>query len=196
MNAHAHPKAFLDPIKEAQAVAALKDGLRLLGEEGDDQLLADSIEGETSLFEVVDAVIGRIREASIMVEGLEVVIAGLQERKRRHEEAQKRDRALIEQSMSIAGLDKIVRPTATLSLSQRAPSLAVTEESEIPARYWRAGAPTLDKKGLTEALRARHAALASLPEGAAEREAVLAEHPEIPGATLTNGAPSLTIRIK
>lgn len=171
---------YLDPLKEAQAVAALRASIA--GLDADDELLADTIEGETSLFEVVDKLLDRMRDCDVTIEGIEAVAAGLAERKRRAEEAKKRDRAMLEQAMTIAGVEKIARPTATLSLSQRAPSVLITEESDIPARFWIAGDPKLDKKALAEAVRAH-----------VEEPG---EHEPIPGATLSNGAPSITIRTK
>lgn len=185
MNAPAKPRTYLDPLKEAQAVTALRESLRQLGEGDDETLLLDSIEGETQLFEIVDAVLERMTDAEVMIEGVEAVVAKLQARKARYEQRLKSDRTLLEQAMTIADLGKMERPGATLSLSARPPSLTITEESEIPADYWKAGAPTLDKKALTAALRDRAKAVEA-------RETDLP--PEIPGACLSNGAPSITIR--
>lgn len=184
---------FFDPTKEAKAVAALL-AAHDIDVEHDAELVADTIEGETSLFEAVDAVLDRIADAEVMLEGLNVVIARLDARKARYEARIKTDRTLLEQALTIAELPKLERPAATLSISTRAPSLVLTEESDIPAKYWKAGAPTLDKKALAADLKDRAKALANLPEDEAQRAALLASLPEIPGATLSNGAPSLTLR--
>lgn len=190
---------FLDPVKEAQAVASLRAGIAALNEDG--ALLADTIEGETSLNEVVDLVLERIRDGEVIVAGIDAVTKDLAERSRRVSEGIKRDRALLEQAMTIAGLPTIVRPTATITLAQRPPQLVVTEEAEIPAGWWKAGEAVLDKKGLGEALKARAAALAAIPAEPGEArdlalQAFARDYPAIPGATLSNGAPSLTIRTK
>lgn len=184
---------FLDPTKEAKAVAALL-AAHDIDVEHDAELVADTIEGETSLFEAVDAVLDRIADAEVMLEGLNVVIARLDARKARYEARIKTDRTLLEQALTIAELPKLERPAATLSISTRAPSLVLTEESDIPAKYWKAGAPTLDKKALAADLTDRAKALANLPEDEAQRAALIASLPDIPGAALSNGAPSLTIR--
>jgi hypothetical protein len=84
-------------------------------------------------------------------------------------------RALIEQAMMIAEVNKVERPLATLSLTTRPASVVVTEEADIPSRFWKQGKPTLDKKAMGIALK----------DGEA-----------IPGATLTTQAPTLTIRSK
>lgn len=186
---------YIDPVREAQAVTAIRAGLASLGEAEDAELLTDTIEGQTQLFEVIDVVLERMLSAEVMIEGIEAIESKLGARKTRYEQRLKSDRALLEQAMTIADLAKIERATATLTLSARAPSLSVTEESEIPAQFWKPGNPTLDRKSLAAALKEREKVLASLPEDAdARAEALAALPPEIPGATLSNGAPSITIR--
>jgi len=164
----------MDPLREAQAVAALRASLAAVDAD-DEALLIDTIEGETSLFEIIDAIILRMVENRVMIAGLESVISDLDNRKTRYEQRIKADRALIEQAMMIADLPKIERPAATLSLATRQPKALVEEESSIPARFWKTGAPTLDKAGL----------LAALKDGET-----------VPGARLDNAAPSLTARFK
>lgn len=189
------PRAWLDPTKEALAVRALLESLREMGEGDDEALLFDSIEGQTQLFEIIDGVLARMTDAEVMIEGIEAITKNLSGRKARYEQRIKRDRALIEQAMTIADLAKIERPAATLSLADRPPSLTVTEESEIPADYWRAGEPTLDRKALAAALKDREKALAALPDDPEARSAALVDlPPEIRGACLSNGAPSLSLR--
>lgn len=175
---------FVDPIKEARAVAALRESLAAVDAE-DEALLLDTIEGQTQLLEIVDKLLERMAADEAFVLGLEGMIERMEARKARFSDRIKTDRALIEQAMSIAELKKLERPSATLTLSNRPPSLQVTEASEIPALYWKAGSPTLDKKALTAALSARAKAIQA---GAVDVP------PEIPGATLTNGAPSLSLR--
>lgn len=187
-------KNWLDPAKEAIAVKGLRESLAAVDPD-DETLLTDSIEGQTSFFEIVDAILERMLVNEAAVEGIEVVVKSLGARKARYEQRIKSDRALLEQAMTIAELAKIERPTATLSLSARAPSLTITEESDIPAAWWKAGDPTLDKKGLTAALKERAKALDALPQDPEARAAALdALPPDIPGATLSNGAPSISIR--
>lgn len=162
----------LDPTREAQAAKALRESVSAL--DGDDTLLADMIEGETGLFEIIDRLLQRISDNRAMVEGTVAEEARLYERRVRHEKRVASDRALIEQAMMIADLPKIERPAATLSLARRQPSAVIETEADIPAEFWTAADPKLDRKALTAALK----------DGRA-----------IPGASLSNVAPSLTIRI-
>jgi hypothetical protein len=163
----------LDPKREAQAVKALRESMAVLNE--DDALLADTIEGETGLFEMIDSLLARRASDLVMIEGTKAVVADLEARTERFKRRIEADRALIEQAMMIAELPKIERPCATLSLSARAPRVEITTEADIPAEFWKAGEPTLDRKALKAALESgRHVA----------------------GAVLSNAAPSLTVRVK
>ena len=167
------PKGFIDPIKEAKAVAALKESLRQMGHGDDDELLLDSIEGETSLLDLVDRLLVQIAEDEGLAEGARTAAAAIENRADRFDKRAEAARALIEQMLFVAELEKVERPTATLSLVRRPAKVEIAEESEIPAEFWRPGDPRLDRKAL----------LAALKEGRA-----------VPGAALSNCAPSLTIR--
>lgn len=174
MNAPAKPSARpLDPVREAQTVKHLRDSIAAL--DGDDALLIDTIEGETSLFEVIDKLLARMAENRAMVAGTEIATSDLADRKARFEKRVEADRTLIEQAMMVAELQKIERPTATLSLSARAPRAIVDTEADIPAEFFKSPAPALDKKALTEALKSGR---------------------DVPGACLSNAAPSLVVRTK
>lgn len=163
----------LDPIKEAKAVAALKESLRDLGHGGDEALLYYSIEGETSLFEAIDRLLLGIAEDEGRAMGARSAAAEIEHRAERFDKRAEAARALIEQALMVAEIDKLERPTATLSIVRRPPKAEITEEADIPAEFWKVGDPKLDKK----------AVLAALKEGRA-----------VPGACLSNSAPSLTIR--
>lgn len=167
------PKGWLDPIKEAKAAAALRESLQQLGEGADDELLLDTIEGETSLLEAIDRLLASIALDEGLAKGASAAAAEMTTRAERFEKRAESKRALIEQALFVAELEKLERPSGTLSLVRRAPKVEIAEEAEIPVEFWKAGEPKLDRKGL----------LAALKEGRA-----------IPGACLSNSAPSLTIR--
>jgi hypothetical protein len=168
---------WIDPTKEAAAVKALRESLQIAlgGEEPDDELLTDSIEGETNLFEIIDRLLHRRSVNLNLAEGIDRLANDLDARRTRFQHRAEADKALIEQAMMIAELTKVERPGATLSLVNRPPKLMLADEADIPAQFWKPAAPSLDKKALTEALKAGEA---------------------IPGANLSNSAPSLTVRVK
>lgn len=182
----------MDPVKQAQAAAAIREALRQFGEDEDEQLVLDTVEGETNLFEALEEVLDRMRDAQITSAGCKAVMDTLKVRKERAEQTEERLRAIVEQALTIAGADAIPTPTATLVLGKAPPQILVTEEADIPARFWKPADPTLDKKALAEAVKAHADALAI--EDPEARAKALAEAPPIPGAVLSNGAPRLSIR--
>ena len=184
----------LDPIREAKAAAALRESIIAMAGE-DEELIADSIEGETSLFELIDGLLASMAADEAFISGLEAMIDTLKARKERFAKRIETSRELITQALAIAELPKVERPSATLTIAARAPAAIVTDEAAIPSTYFKAARPTLDKKALTDALRARAKALRELPtDEEACASALACLPPDIPGATLSNAAPSLTIR--
>lgn len=165
--------SFIDPIKEAKAVQALRESV-LAVDAGDEDLLLDSIEGETGLFEAIDRLLLEIAHSHGMEAGTLKAADELNNRAERYHKRAQTARALIEQAMMIAELDKLERPAGTLSLVRRPAKVEITEEAEIPGEFWKPGEPKLDKKALGQALK----------DGRA-----------VPGAALSNQAPSLTIRV-
>jgi hypothetical protein len=188
----------LDPIKAARAALALKDSIAAVAGE-DDELLADMIEGETDLFEIIDRLIARRAENVALAAGAAKHIETMCGRRERFERLAEQDRTLITQALVIAELPSVRRPVATLSLSARAAKLVIDDEAAIPSSFWKVGDPRLDKTALAEAVKARAAAraeaIAALPEDPGARdEAIAGLPPEIPGAHLEAAPPSLTIR--
>lgn len=188
----------IDPIKEAQAAVALKESLGQLAQD-DETLLIDSIEGETEFFDVVDAFLAEIAEDDAMCDAIDAQVSALKARKERFAKRSETRRSLIEQAWIVAELPKVQRPLATIFLSNRAPKVIVETESDIPPKYWKEADPVLDKKLLADDLKARRDALEAIPQEPGEaRDKALAdfaaEFPEIPGATLSNGTQSLSIR--
>lgn len=160
--------------REARAAAGLRESLRQLGE-NDETLALDMIEGETSLVECIDALLLANAHDGATVTGIAVVMADLDDRAARVQKRIDMRRALVEQALLTAEIKKLERPAATLSMANRPASVTVADEASIPAEFWIAGAPKLDRKAL---------------------KAALTEGRPVPGASLTNAAPSLTVRVK
>ena len=147
--------------------ASLADALAL-----DPDLLLDTMEGETSLLDIVDALLLSELADAAHVEALKEAKSTLDARKQRYEARQATRRALIEQAMMLLERKKLERPTATLSLSERAPTVKVEDESAIPSRFF-TSKPVLDLVAVKDAVKSGE---------------------DVPGAILTNGSVSLTIR--
>ena len=155
-------------------------------------LLADAIEGETSLLESIDATLAEIDETEVLIKGLKEKEAQFSGRRRTMEERVRRFRALIEQAMAITEQSRLRRPTATLSLRTLPPDVVVTDEADIPAEFFvpqPPPPPKLDKKALKAALEQREQRIAF---AASLRRARSGQRPwrpfhRSPGATLNNG---------
>lgn len=148
---------------------------RLAGDDVDPQTLLDTLEGETELHEACLVVAESVQEHEDLAAALAIRIADLQARKSRLEASAETLRNIILMAMERAGLDTIKGPLATLSKRQVAPSLIVEQDEAIPARFFKASDPKLDRKALKAALDAGEV---------------------IPGARLSNGGIGLSIRTK
>ena len=159
--------------QKAAAVSLLLSCKEALGD--DEQAIADTIEGETNLVEAISAAVARLNEIEAHQNGLKDYAKALRERGERLEAQTERIRQAIANALDATGLAKLELAHATLSLRKAAPKLGVVNEADIPAKYFVDQAPKLDRKALLDALKANET---------------------VPGATLANGAPTLSVRIK
>lgn len=160
-------------LRQAEAVSVLKANLAALMAD-DPELMADTIEGETSFYEALDAIVTAMDEDAILIDGIKAREAELSERRRRMEKRVETRRALAEQMLVVADERKVERSTYTMSLAARPAKLTVTDEAAIPSTFFKTK-PVLDRSGLTKALK---------------------DGEQVPGASLDNGGQSLTLRRK
>ncbi len=161
--------------EEARAAAGIMEILRARDMDDDADLVLDTVEGETGLLEAIDQALGEIDACAIVVLGCKAVASDINARRQRAETRREKVRAAIEQALLIADVsEKIVRPTATLTMRKNKPAWVVDDESQIPAAFFVPQPPKLDKAALkkTETTEA------------------------IPGCHVDNGSVSLTIRRK
>lgn len=164
--------------RNTEAAKKLLANIRASGDEDDAELIADTIEGETDLLEAIGAAVSEIDENDMLIAGGEAKIDQIQGRVSATKKRNDRIRAAIEQAMIATEQTTLRLPTATITLSKRAPGLIITNEADIPADYWveqPRPAPKLDKKALLSDLK---------------------ENKTVAGATLDNGSYSLTLRRK
>jgi hypothetical protein len=185
--------------REIEAATILREQLKTLGET-DDGLARDMIEGETSLFEMIDALVAADGEDAATIDGLSSYIKSLQERKSRIETRSETRRALLASALEIAGLRRHPSPAGTITRKAVAPKAIIIEESDIPTKFFVTPEPRLDKKALGDALKARQAALDEAQKKfqgdalAAELAMIEMQFPPIAGATLSNGSATVQIR--
>lgn len=161
---------------QTEAAKKLLSSLQEQGADGDADIIASAIEGETDLQEAIEAALSEIDEGEILIVGLEEKIKAFDARRKAQKDRVERIRALIEQALLATDQVSLRLPSATLSLTKRAASVVITNEADIPAKFWipqERPAPKLDKKALAEALKAKE---------------------KVPGATLDNGTFSLSVR--
>lgn len=162
----------------------------------DAALVRDTIEGEIDIVEVIQSTVEAVLIAEAEADAIEDHIDRMQDRKRRIEARAERLRGLIHQAMATAEIGRLPLPIATLTRRPSPAKVVVTDESVIPASYFRTKEPEVDRKALMDALKAIEAqrAAAASEEDPDKRAALMAAIQPIPGAELSNGGESLQIR--
>lgn len=165
---------------EAHRHSALRDELvrRFPEMESDTQLLADSLEGFSSLIEEVAAVARSIDEDQILLTGIAERMGELRERFSRIELRVENKKAAILHAMTESGEKCFQLPTCTISTRNNPPSVVVTDESLVPDDYkiWPdPPPPKVDKKIVLQLLK---------------------DGKQIPGCAINNGSVSLSFRVK
>lgn len=125
----------------------------LLLEFEDDQLIADSIEGETNIKDAIRGVLKDIGDDEIMLAGLKAHIGQLQERMQRIERRHDRRREAIQKAMEIGEIKKLEYPEGMVALRPVPPGLDITDEKLIPAQYFEPQPSRLMRKELKESLK-------------------------------------------
>jgi len=141
----------------------------------DDETLHDTLEGITTLEDLVAETIRSALIDAAFCKGLDQRLGDLKERASRLElrAAKKRQWAL--EAMSEAGLKKLEQGDFTASVRSGVPGLVVEAESEIPREYWLPQPPRLAKQEVLKALK---------------------QGDEVPGTYLSNAQPTLSVRTK
>lgn len=155
--------------RETEAARDLIASLR----SDDETLRHDMVEGETSLLEALSAAMDQLDEAETLIVGLKDREETYKSRRSAIEKRRDFIRGMIEQAVARSDLKSVRLPCATLSAKATPRQPIYTDEASIPAKFWKAGDPKLDKKAVKDALDAGE---------------------EILGVTLSNGGLTLQIR--
>ena len=153
---------------------ALRDRLKKEDPTLDEQTLADTVEGLTDLHEIVQAIIRSALTDEALASGLKCRISEMQDRLSRLQDRASKRRQIAKDVMVELDLKKIIAPDFTVSIRPGTPALLVLNEDAVPPTYWEPGAPKLRRQMLA----------ADLKEGE-----------EVPGATLSNPEPVLSVRV-
>jgi hypothetical protein len=156
----------------------LREQLRFAFPEADEDTLADTLEGESNLDQLLIAVMRSADEDEILVAGIKARVEELNERKKRIERRIEAKEAIVLSAMERANLKKIEAPDFTVSTRAVPGKVVITDETLIPAEFMRTPeppAPVPDKKAIGDALKA---------------------NTEVPGCLLSNGGAGLSVRRK
>jgi hypothetical protein len=162
----------IDPEQVRQQISNLLLQFPDLAE--DELLRTDMIEAETEAFDFLAQIVTRIEDTEALSEGTAQRIKELSERKGRFEQRKEALRYLAFKIMTAADIKKAELPCATLSVRNGAAKVVVHDEASLPADCI---------KTVTS------------PDKAAIKD-LLASGRSVPGAYLSNGEPSLSIRVK
>jgi len=158
--------------REAIAARTLLDNVRdILA--GDDDAIEDAIEGETNLKEACVAALKRLSDIDAMLAALKTQADNLKARASRLDSQAETIRGALSAALAAGELRKLELPAATVSLRPTPPKVIVTDEAEIPGRFFVRADPRLDRKALLDALKAQET---------------------VPGAALGNGGETVSIR--
>jgi len=187
-----------DLAAETEAATILLANLRDIVAD-DDQAAADIVEGETNLLEAINAAVDLVQQHEAHADAISARIKTLQDRKARLQNKADLTREAIAVAMDVAKRKKLATPLGTVSVCKTPVKLEVVDESEVPSTYWKRPDPVLDKKALTDALKAAAITLQMAIAGKTEEEAVaikaeLREKLSIPGCKLSEAGTTIAIR--
>jgi hypothetical protein len=163
------------PKFEVQRYRVLRERLLEAFPEIDGETARDTLEGITTLHELIAEIIRSALIDAALQTGLHSRLEDMRERLSRLEQRETKKRQLVLEAMSEVGLTKLEQPDFTVSIRSGVPSLVVVAESEVPDDFWLPQAPKLNRQAL----------LGELKRGA-----------NIPGAQLGNPKPILNVRTK
>lgn len=169
----------MNPLNRAALVEAyIRQREALLAEfpelAEDVQALADTLEGETEAPDVIAGFIREAREDAAKADALGRIMSDMGERKARFVARAERRREAAQRIMVACGIRKIELADFTASIRNVPPSVIITDDAALPDSFCRF-ARSPDKTRIKDAL------------GRGE---------EIPGAELTNGGETISIRVK
>lgn len=142
--------------------------------EEDATLLADALEGETGLHEILTRLLVERREAETMASAIKEREADLVERRKRFERKADGMKKIMLKLMEASQQDKVVLTEATLSVTKPRTSVEVIDAEALPQGFFR-----IERKPLSSEI----------------KDALESGHP-VPGASLSLGNPGLMVRTK
>jgi hypothetical protein len=169
---HRHPSTLRH---ETHLYTCLRHKLVEAFPDVDHDTIRDTLEGITTLHELIAEIIRSALIDEALQDGLRVRLQDMKDRLSRLEARSMKKRELAIGAMQEAGLKKLEQPDFTASARSGAAALVIIDEGQIPELFWVAQAPKLDRQGLIGVLR---------------------QGQEVLGAQLSNPKPTLSVRTK
>lgn len=143
----------------------------LVGDEAD--MIENAVEGETNLNEAMALAIERLAELETLMEASSELMQTLKARFDRFADQHTSLKEMLGVALEATGQRRFETPLATISLKRVPPKVEITNEADIPARFWKVPEPRLDKRAIADALKKDEA---------------------VPGCVLGNGGTSIQIK--
>ncbi len=130
----------------------LRERLEAAFPDADEETLMDTLEGMTSLTDLLAELLRSSQEDQSLASALRSRMSDMQERCARFEERARKKRDLVCTVMEETDLKKLVEPDFTISLRPSRAPLMILDEVAIPGDYWKPQPAKLDRMGLISAL--------------------------------------------
>jgi len=122
----------LDPTFVRAQIESLRISHPGIWDDGDEQLLLDSLEGETDFHRFIDAILRRMLPTEACADGIGDLILDIKVRQERFEQRIDALRSLAFKMMNVAAVRKVERPGATLNVRANPPKVIIIDETLLP----------------------------------------------------------------
>ena len=125
-----------------------------MAEDMDPELIRDTLESiEESIAEKAENTAKLIKSLEADVKAIKEEEKRLADRRKALEKKIENIKDYLQEQLELAGIDKVKRPTITVSIQNNPPSVRVVNEELIPSHFMIPQPPKLDKKGILEKLK-------------------------------------------
>lgn len=132
----------------------------------DEDLIRDTLEGETDIFECMDWLLNKIADEKHMQDAIMTRLESLQTRRAAAGSREERWRGLLQMAMEAVGEKTVRRPEGTITLAPKPIGIHSIDESQVPDEFFIIETTRkLDKKKLKEAALANGVAGVLLDNG-------------------------------
>lgn len=139
---------------EAHHYRELKERLKDAFPDLDDETMADTLEGESGLPDMLAALIRSAQIDEDYALGTRARISRLSDRAAWLKDRADKKKRIAMNMMADVGLKRLTPGDMTVSRSKSAPGVQVIEEKDIIPKYWKPGKPILDKAAIRDDLKA------------------------------------------